>query len=207
MSATATDNGNRKQVQFQMDTGATCNILSLQTLKTILTPEQITSSLMPSPVTLNMYNNQRTKPVGTVTLSCKKDRTVKKLNFVVVNGNEFANKPPLLSGSSCIELGIIKIKADEIHAVETKQDCTQNRNNNDTLQLKNLQKQYHDVFKGLGQIGEPASIKLNPDIRPKQLGIRRYPINKVDKISQRINEMIEEGKLVKVTEPTPWRCL
>ena len=56
----------------------------------------------------------------------------------------------------------------------------------------------------LGKIGDPVHIQLDPDIRPVQAGLRRYPVNKVPATSNRIQEMIDEGYLAPVTEPTPW---
>ena len=47
-------------------------------------------------------------------------------------------------------------------------------------------------------------VQLDPAVRPTQAGLR-YPVSKIPIISNRINEMIREGYLTKVTEPTP-RC-
>ena len=55
-----------------------------------------------------------------------------------------------------------------------------------------------------GSSAHPVHIQLDPDIRPVQAGLRRYPVNKVPAISNRIQEMIDEGYLAPVTEPTPW---
>jgi hypothetical protein len=43
---------------------------------------------------------------------------------------------------------------------------------------------YSDVFSGLGCIGDPVHTKLNTSVRPVQSGIRRYPVNKTQKISK-----------------------
>ena len=67
-----------------------------------------------------------------------------------------------------------------------------------------LRDKYHDVFHGLGCIGDPVHIQLDPDICPVQAGLRRYPVNKVPVISSHIQEMIHAGYLVPVTESTPW---
>ena len=55
-----------------------------------------------------------------------------------------------------------------------------------------------------GSSVHPVHIQLDPDIRPVQAGLLRYPVNKVPAISNRIQKMIDEGYLAPVTEPTPW---
>ena len=47
-------------------------------------------------------------------------------------------------------------------------------------------------------------IKLNTNVRPVQTSIRRYPVNKPQKISKRIREVINDGYFDPVNEPTPF---
>ena len=174
--------------RFQIDSGATCNVLPHRYLKQLGHPP-----LEPSTSIMNMYNNNRVKPQGILHLECRKNGLNLTLPFQVIDGMQFADKPPLLCGSDSEKLQLLSITADEVNSIQ-----------NETLSEAMLRNKYHDVFHGLGNIGDPVHIQLDPDICPVQAGLRRYPVNKVPAISNRIQEMIDEGYLAPVAEPTPW---
>ena len=142
---------------------------------------------------MNLYNNNRVQPQGILHLECRKNGLNLTLPFQVIDGMQFADKPPLLYGSDSEKLQLLSITADEVNSIQ-----------NETLSEAMLRNKYHDVFHGLGKIGDPVHIQLDQDIRPVQAGLHRYPVNKVPAISNRIQEMIDEGYLAPVTEPTPW---
>ncbi len=148
-----------------------------------------------------MYNNASTKPVGMIDLKCVRNEKTCVLRMQVVDGPEFVNKPPLLSGADCVRLGILKVNADEVHSLShiPSRSCAAL-----PLTEQAVKENFGDVFTGLGCIGDPVHIQLDPSVSPVQAGVRRYPVQKTEKITNRVREMISEGYLAPVTEPTPW---
>ena len=175
-------------IKFQIDSGATCNVIPKQYLQQLSHPP-----LQQSTSIMSMYNSNHVKPLGVLHLECRKNGHSHSLTFQVVDGEQFAGKPPLLCGSDCEKLQLLTISADEVNVIEKV-----------SLSEAMIKEKYHDVFHGLGCIGDPVHIQLDANIRPIQAGLRRYPVNKVPAISKRIREMIDEGYLASVTEPTPW---
>ena len=106
-----------KQVQFQIDTAATCNTMAYKTLQSVL-PE---AEIKRSPYLLYPYGNSKPlQPVGQVELVCEKSNKFETLVFQILPDTVMGQKPPLLSGSDSERLGLIKIKADEIHSLSSE---------------------------------------------------------------------------------------
>ena len=65
-----------------------------------------------------------------------------------------------------------------------------------------------DVFKdfhiGLGTLGPPLHISMNPNVTPVQAHPHRCPVAKEPKVAEAIRDMEKQGILKKVTEPTAW---
>ena len=214
--ASSAENAPFIPVKFQIDSAATCNTIPLKFIHQIVDPRDRVHGLRTSSSTIRMYNDEITRPVGVIDLVCMKGNNCLNLQFQVLDGKQFDSKPPLLSGTDCELLNIMKVNADEIHAVSSNH---QQPDQTSKIQLKSPASQskcttplteaavkstYPDVFRGLGCIGEPVHIVLDDTIQPIQTGIRRYPVQKTDKIASRINEMIDQGLLERVTDPTPW---
>ena len=64
------------------------------------------------------------KPKGKVNLLCERKQKYHCLEFVVIPDEIMGDKPALLSGTDCEKLGIVKIEADEVFAVEKQKDET-----------------------------------------------------------------------------------
>ena len=71
---------------------------------------------------LHPYSGPPIKPVGTVQLYCELRGDYETLTFYVVPSDAISPKPPLLSGSDCVKLGLVSIKADVIHQIDMKRD-------------------------------------------------------------------------------------
>lgn len=111
MSAT----GNKfTPVTFQIDTAATCNTLSEDTLFRLM-PNM---KLRKSPYLLHPYgDSQPLKPLGQIDLLCERNKRYESLTFQILPRDVMMNKPALLSGSDCEALGLITIRAHEIFSL------------------------------------------------------------------------------------------
>ena len=117
-------------IRFQIDSGATCNVLPHRYIKQLGNPP-----LEPSTSIMNMYNNNHVKPQGILHLECRKNGLNLTLPFQVIDRMQFTDKPPLLYGSDSEKLQLLSITADEVNSIQ-----------NETLSEAMLRNKYHDVF-------------------------------------------------------------
>ena len=69
----------------------------------------------------------------------------------------------------------------------------------------NLVHAYPKVFQGLGEFGDPYSIKLIPDAVPHAIfSPRRIPIPYREKVKEELSRMEAQGVISKVDQPTQW---
>jgi len=94
-------------LECQLDTGATCNVLSHRDLSVI--NQDGNPALQTSKVRLRLFNGSVMKPLGEVTLKvCHKYKQQYTFKFQVVEGES----KPLLSAETCETLGLLKINCD-----------------------------------------------------------------------------------------------
>ena len=109
------------QVKFQMDTAATCNTMSLSTLRSFL-PD---ADLKRSPYHLYPYGNSKPlEPEVQVNLVCKRQDKYETITFQILPDFSIGSKPALLSGSDSERLGLITVHADEIHSLSSEVETT-----------------------------------------------------------------------------------
>ena len=63
---------------------------------------------------------------------------------------------------------------------------------------------FKDVHTGLGTLGPPLHISMNPNVTPVQAHPHRCPVAKEAKASDAIRDLEKQGILKKVPEPTAW---
>ena len=63
---------------------------------------------------------------------------------------------------------------------------------------------FKDVHIGLGTLGPPLHISMNPSVTPVQAHPHRCPVAKEAKVAEAIRDLEKQGILQKVTEPTAW---
>ena len=63
---------------------------------------------------------------------------------------------------------------------------------------------FQDVHTGLGALGPPLHISMNPNVTPVQAHPHRCPVAKEAKVADAIRDLEKQGILKKVSEPTAW---
>ena len=109
---------------------------------------------------------------------------------------------PLLSAETCEKLGLLKVtinETSEVNTVVTEQDKLQV-----PLKREAIQKEYKDVFEGLGHIGISSSFVVNPDHTTVQHAPRRVIVTLQKEVKEKIAAMEKKGFIQKVTEPKEW---
>ena len=99
----------------QLDTGASCNVISYRDLSILL--QNGTFKVEKSSVKLKMYDGSIMQPIGETVLKVKHNDSYHTLKFQVVDS---PNKP-LLSAESCEMLGLLQFNLNipqNVHVVE-----------------------------------------------------------------------------------------
>ena len=138
------------------------------------------------------------KPHGVAILKIHRNGSTTQLNFQIVD----TKNKPLLSPETCEKLGSLKVTINETSAVNTvvtEQDKLQV-----LLTREAIQKEYKDVFEGLGHIGISSSFVVNPDHTTVQHAPRRVAVTLQKEVKEKIAEMEKKGIIQKATEPTEW---
>ena len=167
-------------IECQLDTGATCNVMSMADLCAVLHNQN--PPLQPETSQLRCYDNSVINTLGQRTLQCCYNAKTYQLPFKVIEGNQ----KPLLSGTTCMELGLITV-----HTV-----CN--------VTSTKLIEQYDDVFKGLGCLGNEHHIEIDKSLTPVQHVPQRVPVAMKEHLKHKLAELTEQGIITKVEEPTPW---
>ena len=109
-----------KSIGVQLDTTSTCNTLPERLVQSLIPRGQkITNYLIPRKATLFTYDNSKLTPMGKLELLAETTAEYRLLTFHVLRDAHIQGKPPLLSGSDCVKMGLEKICADEIHSFGT----------------------------------------------------------------------------------------
>ena len=138
------------------------------------------------------------KPHGVATLKIHRNGSTTQLNFQIVD----TKNKPLLSPETCEKLGSLKVTINETSAVNTvvtEQDKLQV-----LLTREAIQKEYKDVFEGLGHIRISSSFFVNPDHTTVQHAPGRVAVTLQKEVKEKIAEMEKKGIIQTVTEPTEW---
>jgi len=165
-----------KAVSFQIDTGATCNLL----------PVRYASNITAYGGTLTMWNNAVTHPVGKCCLKLVNPRTGKRysVEFIVCDDD----CKPLLGFRASQQMGIVTIQEDQFERVASVNIET-----------------YSEVFDGkLGLLPGLQTLKVNPEAMPRIMANRRVSVNLRPALKNELDRMEREGVISQVSEPTPW---
>uniref|UniRef100_A0A5S6Q8Y2 Reverse transcriptase domain-containing protein n=1 Tax=Trichuris muris TaxID=70415 RepID=A0A5S6Q8Y2_TRIMR len=181
-----------RKLRVQLDTGATCNVISLNDYKRISDRQDI--KLAPTKCQLKCYNGSIIVPKGSAAMRCSYGNKEAKLNFQVVD----LDQPPLLSGHACQRLGLLTVHA-QLCSIRTEP-----RIKTCPMDKKQLLTEFQDVFTGLGLMQGDYHIEVDPSITPVQHLPRRVPVALQAELRQKIDQLVAKGVLAKVIEPTDW---
>ena len=177
-----TDSGNNIVVDYQLDTGAICNVMTFADLCTIQQTKHPT--MQPSTSKLKFYDNGTLRVLGERTLHCQYKCISHVLNFKIIQGTQ----KPLFSGTTCEKLGLITINA--VNTIAKKED--------------HIITQFSDVFQGLGCLAGDYHIEVDPSVKPVQHLPQRVPLALKERLKAKIEDLEQRSIIKKVKDPTPW---
>ena len=163
------------------------------------------------------------KPIGQITLLFEKYNKYHTFVFQVHPSNIITGKPVLLSGKDCVNMGIIKINADNVISLQQQQQDNKiamdtsikspipkdtekdSINFIEPLTKKTLVENYRDVFVGVACLQSLVSFNVKDDVVRIQMLIHHVTLRKKEKEKTTIDSYVKEVILEKVNEPTtPW---
>ena len=166
----------------EIDTGAKCNIISLQTLSKLNVPHKINNK---QTILITGVHGQSQRSLGSVVLPCMYHGVTHNIQFNVMDAKKPVN---LLGRDDCVKLGLVK-------RVNIASDDS----------LKSLVTRYSDLFDGtIGCLPGEYDIKVNSSVTPVVHPPRSVPAALRDKVKDELSKMVSTNILAKVEEPTAW---
>ena len=179
----------KEQLVCQLDTGATCNVISHRNLVQLL--QNGDPPLLKSNAQLKLFDGTLMQPVGEIMLTAERKGKLLHLKFQVV---ESSNKPLPLA-EACEQLGLLKVDIDPEESINVLKSGNLTRDQ--------ILSNYKDVFEGLGHIGD-TTIITDPSVKPVQHAPRRVPVALRGRVKAKLDDLERKGIVEKVAIPTDW---
>ena len=171
-------------IRFQIDTGATCNVIRKQDI-----PHRRLNYLQQTTQTLTQYSGAEIRPLGKCILRVKNQKNAQTydVQFVVVDN---AATTSILGAQTSQVMSLIKVDYDNIQMIqETEQSQGRVTWRQTMLTKEVITKKYAEVFEGeLGTLPGVTHLDIDPMIQPVKQPLRRLPIAMKRQIESRVAE-------------------
>ena len=174
-------------VTFQLDSGATCNLLPAKYLED-------RNELTPTRKRLTMYNDTIIKPLGTCQMEVRNPKNARSyhVEFVVVDSDRAV---PILGNQTMQQMDLIRVQQHNVLSVNTSQAG---------FTAEQLLKDYPDVFEGTGKLEGQYTLEVIDGATPVVHPPRRVPVALKGKLKKELDRLQSLGIIEQVTDPTPW---
>lgn len=164
---------NGQQVQFELGSGATVNILPEETFKQLYGEDREPLQDY-AEVILIMYNKTGEKPIGKKRVRVVNPKNGKKygMEFVVVVGNSRS----LLGLRASEQMNLISVIKQNISTVQTQSSLQDEARALTALTKEYIMKEFADLFTGDGKLAGDLHLEIDPTVPPVQLPTRKVPI-------------------------------
>ena len=177
-------------VKFQLDCGATVNILPADIYQKVYNDPNMTR-LQKTQTTLVMFNKSELKPLGCIkveTLNPKNEQCFLTEYTVVSNGHT-----ALLGAQSIQQFGLITVNTDNIMSVS------------DAIPAQpDVVSEFEDVFSGEGKLPDKLHLEIDKSVPPVVLPVRKVPFAVQEPLRQELERLVTKGILEPVDVPTDW---
>ena len=174
-----------KPVRFQVDSGATCNIIPRKDLPS-------NCKIGETEHRLTMYNGTDMKVTGKCLVHLVNPKNGKKYQaeFIIVD----EDTTPLLGSRTVQQMNLVKVQYENIAVVQQPKELTK----------QELVKEYEDVFTGEGQFEKKLHLEIDTSARPVRQPLRRVPLAMKPKLKEELNRLEKIGVIKRVDTPTDW---
>ncbi|XP_028409422.1 uncharacterized protein K02A2.6-like [Dendronephthya gigantea] len=187
---------NRTLESFQLDSGATVNVLSKRTLAGCF-QKPIEKKLVKTNTTLVMYNGSEVKPIGKTRLQVINPKNNKKysIEFMVVE----ENCKSILGAKASQLMNLLVVNKENIFTTTPSvKDAPK------FITKKYLIKEYPELFQGQGTLPGELHLEIDETISPVQLPTRRIPLAVKDKLKAELDRLVDTNVIAPVDTPTTW---
>ena len=168
-----------RDIEFRIDTGARCNILTLSDYQLLAHSGELEKSNR----ILRTYSNHRIIPTASVELPITHKECHISTKFEVVD----IDQENILSGEVAEKIGLIA-RLNHVNASKATAP----------------QEEFPELVRTTGTLPGKYKIKLQPDAKGVVHAARRQPAALKAKIVDKLNEMSDNGYITRVDQPTEW---
>ena len=175
-------------VRFQVDSGATCNVISKNTL-----PKQC--QVTPCTQVLSMFNGSKMQTIGKcrVPLINPKIKEEHEADFVVIK----EACTPLLGSKTVQQMKLVEVHYENIASVQKETEAR-------GLTMDQISAQFHDVFNGEGRLEKKLHLEIDGTVEPVRQPVRRIPVAMKPKLKEELTRLQRIGVIKPVDTPTDW---
>lgn len=176
---------NGKTFPILVDSGASQNIMSLKTFKSL----NVAKKLQDTDVKVYTYGSTEHLPLaGEINIDITLGGVESNLYFIVTKADAIS----VLSSKTSKKLGFLKVNVNQVTEQSSEWDSISNK--------------YPSVFTGLGKLND-RTIKLHIDesVTPRAQPVRRVPFSVRGQLEEKLQELEQLDVIEKVTDgATPW---
>ena len=182
------------EIAFLMDTGAQCNLLPVDVYKQVSGDQHLSFLYSRGKSALILVNGEEHPIEGNATLFTSRKGQKPQIEVNAVRGGGYE---PILSKQTMLDMNLIQI-LDSDHLSVVKIDSGP------------LLDEYADVFEGLGKLSGQYKITVDETIKPvvhpplSPPPPRHLPIAIVERVQRKLEEMMTDGIIEQVNQPTDW---
>jgi RNase H-like domain found in reverse transcriptase/Reverse transcriptase (RNA-dependent DNA polymerase) len=181
-------------VRFQLDCGATVNVLPQKIYKSV-SRDYTLQRLQATNTKLVMYNKSTMIPSGKcrLTLTNPKNKNTHTIEVLIVN----SSCNPILGARAVQEMDLLAVKSENIASVEEMEMSNK-------LTLDTILTQFPDVFQGDGTFEGKLHLAMDKTVPPVKLAVRKVPIAMKDKLKNELDDLVARKIITPVSTPTDW---
>uniref|UniRef100_A0A1B8Y8I2 Gypsy retrotransposon integrase-like protein 1 n=1 Tax=Xenopus tropicalis TaxID=8364 RepID=A0A1B8Y8I2_XENTR len=184
----------KKPNKFQLDCGASCNVIPCHMFKKEVKLEHTDQVLM-------MYNKSMLKTYG-LKLHNPCNKKSYRLEFTVVKNRDHM---PLLGVKAVQAMDLIKVQFHNIMALQGSASLQSSPEKLDyDLDLQIIQANYADLFKGDGCLEGKYKLEVNTAIEPPRLPTRRVPVALMQPLKEELQDLHSRHIIEPVQKSTDW---
>ena len=189
-------------IRFQVDTGAQCNVLPVETYKKATKDAQL-SQVSPGKSQITAYGGTQLPVKGTVILQVWRGEYKGRLECKLVDS---PNIRPLLGRKACLGMKIIEyLDNDHLNKPSTSGASVFALNDPTPVSKQQIIERYPKVFsEGVGLLEGHYHIRLDKQAEPVQHASRRVPVALRDRLKDTLDDLTKQNIIAPVTKPTPW---
>ena len=174
-----------------VDSGASCNVMGRDRFET-LQKQGLRAVLGESNRTLYAYGRTRLDVLGSFCANVSGRGSSFQCEFVVVR----QNGDILLGRSSAVECGVLNLSDDSANIVHSSAP---------SVFRAQLEQEFPEVFTGIGLLKDfQATVHVDPTVPPVAQKARPVPFALQQKVSAKLQELLDDDIIEPVQGPTPW---